>query len=243
MKKRNMLGLFLLLGCLSTPVQAQTMHGQENWQVTFTKDKKMESNFSTAEIDDVLYEMQPGDNAIIQVAIRNTNKETTDWYMSNDVLRSLEDTVDVASGGAYSYRLTYTGPNGREQTLFDSENVGGEGENKAGVGLNAATDALDEYFFLDTLKQNQAGRVALEVVLEGETQGNSYQSTLADLEMRFAVEEVSASTGRTTRSVDTSAYADRVPWLLLSGASGVALLSLAWIGFRQNREDKRNADH
>ncbi|WP_290155472.1 hypothetical protein [uncultured Dubosiella sp.] len=243
MKKRRWILSLLLAGSLwIEPVFAETMQGKDNWAVSFTKDEKMASNFSTASIDDVLYEMQPGDNAVIHVAIRNENKETTDWYMSNDVLRSLEDTVDVASGGAYTYRLTYTGANGREQVLFDSQSVGGEGENKAGVGLNAATDALDEYFFLDTLKQNQRGTVDLEVALDGETQGNNYQSTLADLEMRFAVElndaRPSSSTGRTTRSVDTSAYAAKVPWLVLSGASGVILLCLALFGWKKNREAK-----
>lgn len=242
MKKRNLVGLFLLLGSLVTPIHAETMYGNDNWQVAFTKDEKMESNFSTASIDDVLYEMQPGDHAIIQVAIHNTNPETTDWYMSNEVLQSLEDTANVASGGAYTYRLTYTGPNGQEEVLFNSENVGGEGENAAGVGLNAATDALDEYFFLDTLKKDQSGQIMLEVALEGETQGNSYQSTLADLEMRFAVElngnRPQSSTGTTTRSVDTSAYAAKLPWLILSGASGLVLLSLGLIGIKKNRKEQ-----
>ena len=32
------------------------------------------------------------------------------------------------------------------------------------------------------------GIITLEVALDGETQGNSYQDTLADLQMNFAVE-------------------------------------------------------
>ena len=41
---------------------------------------------------------------------------------------------------------------------------------------------------LDTLAKGDKGRITLEVELDGETQGNDYQNTLADLQMNFAVE-------------------------------------------------------
>ena len=57
------------------------------------------------------------------------------------------------------------------------------------IGLHEATKELERSFFLvDTLSQGQTGRVELTVTLEGETQGNDYQDTLADLTMEFAVE-------------------------------------------------------
>lgn len=57
------------------------------------------------------------------------------------------------------------------------------------IGLHEATKELGRSFFLvDTLSQGQTGRVELTVTLEGETQGNDYQDTLADLTMEFAVE-------------------------------------------------------
>ena len=58
----------------------------------------------------------------------------------------------------------------------------------AGEGLKEATSSLKEYFYLDTLSRNQSGVITLEVALDGETQGNDYQDTLADLQMEFAVE-------------------------------------------------------
>ena len=53
--------------------------------------------------------MQPGDSITLKVQIRNADTGATDWYMTNEALQSLEDAADVADGGAYSYRLAYTG--------------------------------------------------------------------------------------------------------------------------------------
>lgn len=237
---------------LSLPISAETMYSEEDWTVTFTADEKMESNFTTGQIDDLLYSMQPGDDAQINILVRNKSSNSTNWYMKNDVLDSLEDSVKVASGGAYSYRLVYKGPNGQENTLFDSSTLGGEGESPAGEGLNAATNALDDYFYLGTLEKNQSGMVSLNVALDGETQGNSYQSTLANLEMRFAVEinnngtdsvsasSTNASTGTTTvNRVNTAAMVQRMPWLIGMAIAGCALFILAFLGWKERRENKR----
>ena len=176
------------------PAQAETYYGDENWKVAFTSEDKMESSFSTADINDVIGGMQPGDNVIITLNLKNENRTTTDWYMRNEVLYSLEDrsTNKETSGGAYTYRLVYTDKDGEVNTLFDSDTVGGESVddtiNRMGEGLKSATNALKDYFYLDTLAKGAGGVVTLEVALDGETQGNHYQDTLADLQMDFAVE-------------------------------------------------------
>lgn len=176
------------------PAQAETYYGDENWKVAFTSEDKMESSFNTADINDVIGGMQPGDNVIITLNLKNENRTTTDWYMRNEVLYSLEDrsTNKETSGGAYTYRLVYTDKDGEVNTLFDSDTVGGESAddtiNRMGEGLKSATNALKDYFYLDTLAKGAGGVVTLEVALDGETQGNHYQDTLADLQMDFAVE-------------------------------------------------------
>ena len=176
------------------PAQAETYYGDENWKVAFTSEDKMESSFSTADINDVIGGMQPGDNVIITLNLKNENRTTTDWYMRNEVLYSLEDrsTNKETSGGAYTYRLVYTDKDGEVNTLFDSDTVGGESADdtisRMGEGLKSATNALKDYFYLDTLANGAGGVVTLEVALDGETQGNHYQDTLADLQMDFAVE-------------------------------------------------------
>lgn len=73
--------------------------------------------------------------------------------------------------------------------LFDSETVGGDG----GSGLYEATDGLSEYAKLCTMAPGGSGYVTLYVKLDGETQGNGYQNTLAKLRLNFAVNIVPAN--------------------------------------------------
>lgn len=58
----------------------------------------------------------------LQVGLKNTSEKDADWYMTNEVLKSLEDSQSIAEGGAYGYRLTYVGPDKKETVLYDSRN-------------------------------------------------------------------------------------------------------------------------
>ena len=71
--------------------------------------------------------------------------------MTNEVLQTLEDAQDSASGAAYEYRLTYVDSKNKETVLYDSSTVGGEGSSAAGEGLKQADTSLDEYFYLGRL--------------------------------------------------------------------------------------------
>lgn len=197
MKKRIGMLLLTVFICMaaSITVMADELSGGTNWLVDFSANKEMVSNFSTANFDDVLDDMQPGDSAYFQVEIKNSYETATDWYMTNKVLKSLEDASKTASGGAYSYILTYTNPKGSTITLYNSEEVGGESYLKDLEGLHEATSALTDFFYLDTLASNDTGKVSLYVKLDGETQGNDYQDTLAQLQMNFAVEIQPSSEG------------------------------------------------
>lgn len=191
--RKGLLGLLLvciLVGAHPFLVCADTYYGDSGWHVAFTSQKKMESNFKTSDLDEAVSGLQPGDNIIFTLALQNDYQETTDWWMTNEVLHSLEDSSanSRTHGGAYTYVLTYTDRNGGKYVLFDSDTVGGEVISGAGEGLHEATDAMEEYFYLDTLATGQRGKITLEIVLDGETQGNDYQDTLADLQMNFAVE-------------------------------------------------------
>ena len=242
--------LFLLVGLLasvSITAQAKTSHGKSNWSVVFTKDKKMETNFKTSDLDEVIYGLQPGDNVIIKLKLKNQNKSATDWYMTNKVLYSLEDrsSNSATGGGAYTYKLTYKGPDGKTDTLFDSDTVGGEGESKAGEGLKQATNGLTDYFYLDTLKSGKSGEVTLEVALDGDTQGNDYQDTLADLQMNFAVElnntgsgEPSDDNGRRPPVVRTGDDLTLTPFIITACVSGLLLLLFAFYSQKQREKEK-----
>ncbi|MCM1283559.1 MAG: hypothetical protein NC180_00330 [Muribaculaceae bacterium] len=153
----------------------------------------LKSSFSSSKLAVSVSEMQPGDSVDFRVRIANNADFVTDWYMSNEVLSSLEDAQSVAENGGYTYRLTYTDQSGTVTPLYDSESVGGEKDSDAGEGLNEVTDSLDEFFYLDRLEAGETGEVQLLIALDGESQGNAYQDTLAQLKMNFAVERASGT--------------------------------------------------
>jgi hypothetical protein len=86
-------------------------------------------------------------------------------------------------------------PEGQENVIYDSTVVGGEEESPAGKGLHQVDNSQDGYYFLDELSNGESGVVDLTISLDGETQGNSYQDALAQLQMNFAVEKARKSGG------------------------------------------------
>ena len=261
-----------LICALSVTAFAELIPTKKSWSVSFTEKKVMVSDFKTKEMDDQVYGLQPGDYTDIVLNLKNDYDETVDWYMTNKVLKSLEDTraEDTGlQGGAYSYILTFKNTStGKETVLFSSDRVGGEGESKSGVGLHQATGALQDWFYLDTFKKGEGGTLTLRVALEGETQGNDYQDTLADLQMNFAVElsneettttatsttgssttttgssttttrsNSTTSTSRSTTVVRTGDQNDLFPYFLAAGISGAVLMVLACYGVYRRRKDK-----
>lgn len=182
---------------LSRPVLAEDYYptppeGTDKWYVTFNgAGTELVSNFTDDSVQESLREMQPGDTATFEIYLDNKYKTPVDWYMRNDVTESFEST-DVASGGAYTYILTYEPSEGADQVLYDSDTVGGElsDDYTGGVGLIEATDALneEEYIYLERIKTGKNAKMKLVVKLDGETQVNSYQDMAADLIFKFAVE-------------------------------------------------------
>lgn len=274
--KNKKIGAWLLSGLmflgLAFPVQAETFYGDDSWSVTFTSDNEMASSFSTADINDVVGGMQPGDNVIITLKLKSENATATDWYMRNEVLYSLEDRSAnrETGGGAYTYRLIYTDKDGEVNVLFDSDTVGGDNSGTVdemlanmGEGLKGATNALKDYFYLDTMYKGEGGSITLEVALDGETQGNHYQDTLADLQMDFAVElrpdrpsqpsqpdqpdpgnppenvdDSQPPPGRNTGVVRTSDESRLPLFLAISGITGAVLLAYCIYCFREHRKRK-----
>ena len=182
--KKKLICIFLaaaVLCCMAIPVYAEHLSGSTSWLVEFTEDGRLTSNYSITGYADEVNGLEPGDDITLQIQLKNTYKENTDWYMSNEVLKSLEE--GDAADGAYSYELIYTGPAGTTE-LYNSNRVGGDDSE----GLLEATDALKDFFYLDTMTPGAEALVKLVITLDGETQGNDYHSTLATLKMNFAVE-------------------------------------------------------
>ena len=117
-----------------TTAFAKDYQGAEGWQVHFTGDK-MESNFENKPVSDELATIQPGDSSELKVQLKNSDKGETDWYMTNEIIQTLEEAQESAEGGAYEYKLTYVGSDNTEKVLYNSDTVGGEGSSKTGEGL------------------------------------------------------------------------------------------------------------
>ena len=249
-----------LVFAMTVSAFAELVPARDDWTVSFTEANKMVSNFKTQDMDDQVSGLQPGDYTDIVLTLKNENKETVDWYMTNKVIKSLEDTRDQEglAGGAYTYILTFKNTTtGEEKILFSSEVVGGDSVSAAGEGLHEATDALDqdstgEYLFLDTFNSGEGGTITLRVGLDGETQGNDYQDTFAELEMKFAVELKETEGGnepkketktktivkKRTVVVRTGDETNSVPYLIAAGISGLVLLLLAVYSLRERRRQR-----
>lgn len=247
-----MLLLFLLL---PLDVLAEDMASNQNNWVEFNKDHKMTDNFEANGItDEAKNDLQPGDSMTFKVNLRNTSSETTAWYMRNEVLQTLESQQTIAEGGAYTYVLTYIGPT-ETRVLYDSEAVGGSGENGGGsvvdgnTGLEQATVALDdeEYIYLDTLKPGAEAQMTLKIGLDGETQGNDYQDTLARVELGFAVELVDTTTTTTTTAPPTDKKLVTPPktgdtsrvmlFSILALLAGIVCVVLVFLRLKKKNED------
>ena len=212
---------------------AEDFKGSQNWLADFTGEK-IESNFTSAAIADEILQILPGDTITLEVSIQNSYEDETDWYMTNEVLKTLEESKDAAEGGAYTYVLSYKGADGAVTELYNSDTVGGEGDVTADLeGLHQATDSLEDYFFLERLDKGEKGTVSLFVKLDGETQGNDYQDTLARLQMNFAVEKVAGPI-----VVQTGDASNMMMYAGMALVAGMALFFVAFLNNRRNREEE-----
>lgn len=242
MKKKigNLILMAGLVSSLTLPVVAADTNGI----VTFTKEGQMSEN----DLDKKVYleeiaNMQPGDSRTIEMQVKNDYAKSTNWYLSNEVIQSLQGAdAERDLGGGYEYRLSYEGPSG-STTLYESRALGGNGYE----GLHEAANGLDDYVFLDTLDPNQSGIVKLDIVLDGETQGNDYQEKIAEVALQFATEINDNEPKRETdkvihetkknRIVNTSTLTNRLPWLIVSAISGMILLILAFFGMKERKKE------
>lgn len=237
MKKKILslaMAMTLLVGA-SFSVQAEDYQGEDGWNVTFDG-KKMKNSFTSSDIDSAIYDILPGDSIEIHLDLQNTSKKSADWYMTNEVLQSLEDSKNVAEGGVYTYVLTYVNPEGKDRLLYSSEALEGE-------YIQEATGALEDYFFLDSIKAGKSGEIVLKVGLEGETQGNDYQNTLARMQMNFAVEPTIEGSHTITKEkiIETIKTGDNAKVMVFVGvtlAAGLVCLILAILKMRKHDDDQ-----
>ena len=209
---------------------------------------KIVSTFNSGEIADAVSDLQPGDDVSFTVKYTNEYSESTDWYMENEVIQTLEKADEarkVPSGtgtpedGGYTYELIHEDKNGNTSVLFSNSDVGGEARPADMQGLEQATNALDEWFYIQTLEKGESGVVTLNVAFDGETEVNDYMDTDGGLEVRFAVELTptgsDSDSGSSTRRVETGDNRSLLLWTAVLFTS--ALLALV-LGFIKRRRDR-----
>lgn len=201
-------------------------------------------------ISEAVNKLEPGDTVKITLVYENDTDDTTEWYMENKVLETLED--EAGMDGGYTYVLTNVGPNGDETAIFDTrEGAIGGAEDKGGTGLEQATNATEgelesqDYFFIQELAPHQSGKTVLTVGLDGESLANVYETKAASIQIAYAVEK--KATGETVYkhikrryTIDTGDTTDLIgPAAVFLGAC--LLLILAIISMKKGRKDGEDA--
>lgn len=253
MKKHKLIFSLVLAVCLilgtTSGVYANSYPTKDtNWKVTFTNEDEMEQNFSASSFADNLQGFQPGDTATFKVKVQNNNKAQTEWYMENEVINSLEDLSknSETGGGAYTYALSYKGSNGKDVEFYNSEDktaggnplIGGEDFNKdAGEGLHQATQGLEDWFYMDTLKKGESGVVTLSIKFDGESQVNDYQDTFAAVNMNFAVEKTPTVPDEPGDIVKTGDASHMILWAIV-GLAAILLGLFVLIAGRRKEEQE-----
>ena len=218
---------------------------------------RMIEGFDSAEIASRVSDLQPGDDVTFTVGYENDDEDSTDWYMENSIVQTLEKTDksrknqyvsgnDAAENGGYTYELILIDSNGTRKQLFSNSRVGGDEGSVADLdsgknleGLEPATNALDDWFYIDTLDKGESGTVILHVAFDGETEVNDYMDTDGELNVRFAVEKVSEGKTPTGKTVKTGDQSNLIMWAAIGVIAGLLMLILA---FLSRKRDEKQAD-
>ena len=172
----------VLAGFAGTHIDANAETESIDWAVTYTG-SDFDSTYKAEKSK--LTNVMPGDTVEFSVDYKKGTDSDANFYMSADVLKTLEDgATDL--GGAYSYKILSSNS---DQPIFDSETIGGD--NTDVIGLDQVNSGDGAYFSLGTLGSGNQGTVTISIALDGNSQSNDYMSKLAELEIKFAAEPTS----------------------------------------------------
>lgn len=177
-----------MIGMTTAFMVAMTTTAYASTTVEFTNDNKLVYN-GTTDMGDAFEGMAPGEEKSQSLTIKNSNSNTTTFFMSADTLEYFENTT-TASGGLYDVKLTIQPPTGTAIILYDSS-LGGA--TQAGgtyisdkQGMNAINNsAISNTTYLTTLANGETAQLVLTIGLDGESIRNEYASAFGELGFDF----------------------------------------------------------
>ena len=228
---------------LSGPQEVYANNYSFEGSCTFKGGDTIEADYDQSKFRKALGKMEPGDTIDCLITYKNKGSFTTDWYMRNSVLKTLEESKDQAENGGYTYVLENIGPGNKETYIFDNSRVGGDRKSGLPEGLKQATYNTGEYFFIQTLKPGQSGKTRLHVAFEGETEVNDYMDTNGKLMLSYAVEKSSANPPDdepdnpvSSHPVQTGDTGSNIWLYVIINAAALVLLIIGIISFRRDRK-------
>lgn len=244
----------LLIACIISVFTAAEISFAESAKYNgsaYFDGKAVRSSFRTGEIADAVSELEPGDDVSFKVKYTNKYKEDTEWYLENEVLQTLEkadaarkipEGTGTPENGGYTYELIHKDKNGKKTVLFSNDRVGGDARPDDMQGLEQATNALDDWFYIQTLGKGESGELTLNVKFDGETEVNDYMDTNGGLMLRLGVnvknrnESSSQSSPSSQNESDGPEYSQgirtgdpvRLGLFAAMFAAGIILLIVIW---------------
>ena len=255
MKKRKLIYTLAFILALSVVmitglVESVSAESDEVTGYCYFNGSKIVCDFDTDVLVKRVKGLEPGDDVTFKVKFENKYKETTHWYMRNETLKTLEQSYDRTENGGYTYTLTHVAPDGTRKVLFDNSAVGGEytldshkaktshGTDNTGQGLHQATNAADDWFFIQTLKQNQSGHTELYVKFDGETEVNDYMDTAGELLLAYAVELDNTTSKKHRKMVKTGDDSNLLMYVAMLMTT-LLMLILTILSFMKDRKEAR----
>ena len=192
MRRKNYLITLLLAAALILSMTAMSWAASKEFtgSVTYTGGKSIQSSYDSNDLAAEASDLEPGDDITITIQYNNRSSKTTDWFLRNSVIQTLEESGTPAENGGYTYILT----DSNVGEIYNNSEVGGEKVVNKLEGLKQATNATKDFFFVQELKPGKSQTTTLHVELDGETGLNSYMDTQGALLLKYAVEDKDKAT-------------------------------------------------
>ena len=230
MKKKALLcavAAFLALNFTTMDVQA----AGADLTVSYTPSETME--YTDGDLTGVFAGIAPGETKQAVIEIQNNSNHAANISISQETIKALED-ASSASGGAYTYDVTYVDASGKTVSLIQTV-AGGYSDGTASTAGLRDVNQLEDYTMISRLESGGKTYVYLTLGVDGEGVKNSYQATSGELQMMFMASYVDPDTGKivyvtTPNEVrrGSTRYVDRVVDQIVPVATGDN--PLFWVG-------------